>query len=150
MSPELKHYTNAEWNFALSIPKRWNSFPPVCTNSPWELIRFASHEEGTHLLIIFRKPHDPRKSLKEVIREVEQQLAGQGFGNFETRETSIGPRTALTLDFDRPQGDGTWSCREYILADGTLSYTLGFGTNKKAGMFELFDRIAKSFEFAVE
>jgi REP element-mobilizing transposase RayT len=35
----------------------------VSTNSPYELIRFASREDGTHLLIIFRKPHDPKQSL---------------------------------------------------------------------------------------
>jgi len=54
------------------------------------------------------------------------------------------------LDFDRPQGDGTWSCREYFVVEGTLSYTLGFGTTNKAGMFELYDRMAKSFEILAE
>jgi hypothetical protein len=56
----------------------------------------------------------------------------------------------LVLDFDRPQGDGTWSCREYLLVEGTLAYTLGFGTTNKAAMFDLFDRIAKSFELLPE
>jgi hypothetical protein len=54
------------------------------------------------------------------------------------------------LDFDRPQGDGTWSCREYFVVEGTLGYTLGFGTTHKAGMFELYDRMAKSFEILAE
>jgi hypothetical protein len=43
----------------------------------------------------------------------------------------------LLLEFDRPQGEGTWSCLEYFLADGALQYTLGFGTTNKDGMFEL-------------
>ena len=147
---DMKHYQSAEWHFALEIPRRWHSFPPVSTNSPYELIRFASREDGTHLVIIFRKPHDPQQSLKAVSDQVQQVLASQGFGNFATAETTIGPRAALMLDFDRPQGDGTWSCREYFVVEGTLSYTLGFGTTNKAGMFELYDRMAKSFEILAE
>jgi hypothetical protein len=149
-STDMKHYVSSEWNFALDIPKRWNSFPPVSTNSPYELIRFALREEGTHLLIIFRKPHDPQQSLKGISEQVQQILAGAGFGNFATAETTIGSRAALMLDFDRPQGDGTWSCREYFVVEGTLGYTLGFGTTDKAGMFELFDHMAKSFEILAE
>ena len=79
-----------------------------------------------------------------------QQLASKGFGNFTTAETKIGSRTVQTLDFNRPQGDGTWNCREYFVADGALGYTLGFGTTNKAGMFELFERIAQSFEILAE
>jgi|GEM_PF-1272086 hypothetical protein len=54
------------------------------------------------------------------------------------------------FDFDKPQGDGTWSCRHYFVAEGTLGYTLGFGTTNRAGMFELYDRMAKSFEILAE
>ena len=146
----MKHYESCEWNFALDIPKSWHSFPPVCTNSPHEVIRFASYEEGRHLLIIFREPHDPKKSLMDVSNQVQQILANHGFGNFATAETTIGSRAALTLDFDRPKDGGTWSCRHYFLAEGTLGYTLGFGTTNKAGMFELYDRMAKSFQILGE
>ena len=82
---DLKHYQSSEWHFALDIPKRWNSFPPVSANSPYELIRFASREDGAHLLIILRKPQGP-----------------------------------------------------------------GFGTTNKAGMFELYDRMARSLEILAE
>ena len=53
------------------------------------------------------------------------------------------------LDFDRPQGDGIWSGREYMIAEGTLGYTLGFGTTRKTEMIRLFDRIARTFELCV-
>jgi hypothetical protein len=43
---EMKRYKSAEWNFALDI-------------------RFASKEEGNHLVIIFRGPRDPQRPLKE-------------------------------------------------------------------------------------
>jgi hypothetical protein len=49
-----------------------------------------------------------------------------------------------------PTDDGTWSCRHYSVAEGTLRYTLGFGTSNKVGMFELYDRMAKSFEILAE
>jgi hypothetical protein len=148
--PEMKRYESSEWNFALDIPKRWNSFPPVSTNSPNEVIRFSSREDGIHLLIIFRKPHDPRMSLKDISDLVQPVLAKAGFGNFSTAETTIGSRASLMLDFDKPQKNGTWSCREYFIVEGTLGYTLGFGTNNKAAMFELYDRMAKSFEIPAE
>lgn len=115
-----------------------------------EVIRFASKEEGTHLVIIFRGPRDPKKPLREACDQAQQILAGKSFGNFSTIETTIGTRAALLLEFDRPQDGGTWSCREYFLAEGTPQYTLGFGTNNKDSMFELYDRMARSFEFSAE
>ena len=54
------------------------------------------------------------------------------------------------LEFDRPQDGGTWSCREYFVADDMLLYTLGFGTNNKDAMFEIYDRMAGSFTFSAE
>lgn len=168
----MKRYQSAEWNFALDIPKRWHAFPPVSSNSPLEVIRFASKENGNHLVIIFRGPRDPNKSLKDACAQAQKILARQSFRNFTTTETTIGSKQALVLEFDRPEAvgrgrwgrlfgqcrrlwqrsrkGGTWSCREYFLAEGTLQYTLGFGTTNKEGMFELYDRMAKSFEFSTE
>ena len=59
----MKHYKSSEWKFALDISKRWDSFPPVPTNSPYEVIRFASREDGTYLLIIFREPRNPKQAI---------------------------------------------------------------------------------------
>ncbi len=144
---EMKHYRSSEWNFALDIPRRWHSMPPQCTNSPSEVMRFASKEDGTHVLIVFRGLHDSGQALKEVSDAVQQVLAGHVFGNFVPGETTIGSHPALMLDFDRPKDGGTWSCRHYFVAEGTLRYTLGFGTTSKAEMFEVYDRMAKTFEF---
>lgn len=145
-APDMRHYTSSEWNFSLDIPKRWNSFPPVPTNSPNEVIRFESQEGGTHLLIIFRLPHDPQVSLEQQAAGAQQHLAQNGFFNFVTREIMIGSKHAVSLDFDRPmQGGGTWSCRSYFISDGTLLYVLGFGTSKREAMFDVYDRMAQSF-----
>lgn len=143
---ELKRYLSPEWNFAVDIPERWNRFPPVSSNSPYEVIRFASNEDGNHLLIVFRWPHDPRQSLRFHADRAQQYLAEKGFGNFSHSESTIGSEPSLLMDFDKPQEIGTLSCRHYYIAAGTLGYTLGFGTNLKIRMFTLYDRMAKSFE----
>jgi hypothetical protein len=147
---EMKHFKSSEWHFALDIPTRWHAMPPVSTNSPNEVMRFASKEAGAHLLIVFREIHDPKRTLAEVSDGVQQVLAGHGFGSFVPAETTIGLRIARTLDFDRSQDGGVWSCRHYFVADDTLRYTLGFGTTKKSDMFELYDRMAKSFKFSAD
>lgn len=99
---EMKHYkSSGEWHFELDIPKRWNSFPAVPTNSPHEVIRFASFEDGTHVLIVFRHPYDPQLGPKATADEVQEYLTKQGFSNFVTGETTIGSRRVMTLDFDK-------------------------------------------------
>jgi hypothetical protein len=99
--------------------------------------------------------------------KVQKLLASKGFSNFARGETMIQSRPVLTLDFDRPHNeenlplilegeryvqrpDLVWSCRHYFLAADTLAYTLGFGTTNKAAMFDLFDRMAKTFEIIPE
>jgi len=144
---DLKHYRSSEWNFSLDIPRRWHALPPQCTNSPNEVMRFASKEDGTHLLIVFREIHDPKQTLPTLSAAVQKILAIHGFGNFVPGQTTIGTRAVFTLDFDKPMDDETWSCRHYFVPDGTLRYTLGFGTTRKAEMFELYDAVAKSFDF---
>jgi len=160
---DMKHYKSRDWNFALDIPKRWNSFPAVHINSPYEVIRFASREDGIHVLIIFREPNDPKRPLNERADRVQKLLASKGFSNFARAEAMIQAKPILMLDFDRPHNDESlplileddryvqrpdllWSCRHYFLAADTLGYTLGFGTTNKGAMFEVFDRMAKTFE----
>lgn len=147
---EMKRYKSEEWNFAIDVPKRWNAFPPVSSNSPYEVIRFLSHEDGTNTLIIFRIPYDPAVSLRKFVEGPRKILADAGFENFVFGEATIGSRPVVTLDFDKPKDGGTWSCREYYIADGTLVYSLGFGTSNKDAMFDLFNRMAKSFEITAE
>jgi hypothetical protein len=143
---ELKRYTSSEWSFALDVPERWNRFPAVSSNSPYEVVRFASSEGGNHLLIVFRWPNDPRQSLRFHGDRTQQYLAEKGYANFAFSETAIGPRPALLMEFDKPQEGGVLSCRHYFVAAGTLGYTLGFGTTLKESMFGLYDRVAMTFE----
>ena len=142
----MKYYRSRDSHFELDVPRSWNSFPPVPSNSPSELLRFASEEGGSQLLIIFRDPHNPNHSLQDVSDRVQQVLAKNKCANFTSGETTIGSRTAPTLDFDKLQGDVIWSCRYYFVAGTTVRYVLGFGTSNKADMWQVFDRVAKTFE----
>src|SRR5215472_15885555 len=96
---EMKRYKSAQWNFAIDIPTFWNAFPPVSSNSPFEVIRFLSKVDGTNVLIIFRAPYDPTVSLKKFVDGPRKILADAGFGNFVYGETTIGSRPVVTLDF---------------------------------------------------
>ena len=143
----MRHYKSSEWNFELDIPSRWNSFPPVLTNSPDEVVRFISREQGvTNALIVFRSAYDPQLDPRAWADAIQQILAKGGFSSFVTGESTIGSRRVVTLDFEKMLNGKPWHCRQYFVVDGTLVYTLGFGTGAQPDMaFALFDRIAKTF-----
>jgi hypothetical protein len=153
MGPEsangTQHYQNTEWKFGLDVPKGWNRFPPVMANSPFEVVRFGSGQNGYQILIIFRNTMDAQSGIAAHIAAVEEELGKAGFGNFVTRQLTVGSRQVTTLDFSRTNADGlTWSCRQYMFVDGSLIYTLGFGTNAKPdAVLAQEDGIAESFTF---
>lgn len=144
-----QHYQNTEWKFGLDIPKSWNRFPPVLTNSPFEVVRFGSGANGYQILIIFRTNSDAQSGLAAHIAAVEEVLGKAGFGNFVTGQITFGSRQVTTLDFNRTNSEGkTWSCRQYIFVDGALMYTLGFGTSAKPdAVLAQEDSMAKTFTF---
>ena len=138
----MKHYESDEWNFAIDIPEHWNAFPPNPANSPSEVARFG----GLNPLIVFRSPYDPRKSLREVCEETQKILVDGGYENFTSFETTIGPKEAMALDFDKPMDEKILRCREYFIIGGDFIYGLAYGSDKKDGIFETFERIAQTFE----
>ncbi len=149
---EMKHYRNSEWSFELDVPKGWIRMPPVPMNSTNEVVRFWSTGNGHQGLIIFRNYFFDEKSpsLEQFLDRTKRSLAKSGFSNFISGETTIGSRRVMTLDFQsRPDAHGSITyCRHYLLIDGRLGYVLGFGaTTKSDAMFDLFDRMAKSFVF---
>jgi hypothetical protein len=142
---DFYHYESPEWSFALDVPKRWNTAPPVAANSPYELIRFVPHKEGKHILIVYREPYNPLGSLKRSAERRQRILAGVGFGRFADSPATIQSKPAWTLDLEKLENWGLWCCRYYFITEGLLLYRLGFGTSDKAGMFPVFDRVAQSF-----
>jgi hypothetical protein len=145
---EMRRYQNDQWKFELDVPTRWVVTPPDLTNSPAEVIRIVSHEDGNHNLIVFRQSVGPGKTAKRLTDESQRFLAKHGFSNFVSGETTTGSRTVMTLDFERsaPEG-GMWYCRHYIVVEDSIAYVLGFGTTNREAMFDLYDRMAKSFVF---
>lgn len=143
----MRRYQSKRWGFDIDVPQRWNAFPAVPTNSPYEVIRFASREQGSHLLIVFREPCDPELSSDQHLTQMQNYLQKGGFGNFAAGESAIGASAARTLDFNKTMDDGLWSCRSYVLAADTLRYILGFGTNQWDAMLPVFERMATSFAF---
>jgi bla regulator protein BlaR1 len=142
---EMIHYKSNEWNFELDVPKNWNRFPPVSSNSPFEVTRFLSNESSHPGLIIFRSPNDPKAAPQARIDGTKQVLAKAGFSNFVQSETKIGSKVLMTLDFDKVTDGVPRYSRQFFIADGTLLYVLGFGTTDREVTFPLFDRIAGSF-----
>jgi hypothetical protein len=146
---EMKHYASSEWHFELDVPKRWVVMPPNAANSPNEVIRFLSREDGNHNLIVFRSPFDPKQPLENVVAAIQQVLVKAGFSDFRTGETTMGSRRVLTLDYSRlaPDGVTMWYCRQYVIVNDTLGYILGFGTTNRDKMFGVYDGIARTFVF---
>jgi hypothetical protein len=112
-------------------------------------VRFGSGANGYQLLIIFRYDIDTQSGLAAHIAAVEANLGKGGFGNFVTGQIAVGSRQVTTLDFNRTNADGTiWNCRHYLFVDGSLLYTLGFGTTAKPdAVLAQEDSMAKSFTF---
>ena len=144
-----RRYQNTEWKIGLDVPKGWNRFPPVMANSPFEVVRFGTGENGYEILIVFRNQIDSQSGLAGHITAVEEVLKKAGFGNFVTGQITIGSRQVTTLDFSRTNPEGvTWSCRHYMFVDGSLIYTLGFGSNAKPDtVLAQEESMAKSFTF---
>jgi beta-lactamase regulating signal transducer with metallopeptidase domain len=145
-SVEMRHYRNEEWKFELDIPTRWIVEPPWPSDGQ-EVIRFSSNGNGNQI-IVWRAPNYPKHTPETATYAIQLVLAKSGFSNFVKGETRIGSRRVATLDFDQTLPHGVvWTCRYYFIIDGTLTYTLGFGTNNRNAMFDTFDRVAKSFAF---
>jgi BlaR1 peptidase M56 len=145
-----QHYQNTEWNFGLDLPTGWNRFPPDLSSSPHEVMRFGSGQGGKQLLIVFRNFFDTQKGLGAYITTDEQVLEKKSYTHFVSGEATLGSRHVTTLDFDKTEADGSnQSYHQYLLAQGSLLYTLSFSTNSKqpATLTQLQDRMATSFTF---
>jgi TonB family protein len=147
----FKRFESFDGTFALDIPGNWNSFPADSVNGVFdEVIRFISLENGLHGLAISRKSVDYGQSLNAYRDQMQQWLADKGGENFAASETLIGSKRVLLLDLDFPASNPALNCRGYFIEGGKFLYMLGFGSTNTDGMFELFDRMVKSFEVTSE
>ena len=143
---DMKHYTNDDWNFSLDLPKHWLTSPSL----PLYLsggISFGSNDGGLEALRIFMVPHDPELSLNDERDSFEKEMTGRGDGHFFSTEATIGSKKALILDFDKKVENGTLRTHAYLIPYHSILYLLEFNTTRADASFELYDRIAKTFEF---
>jgi hypothetical protein len=148
---EMKRYTSRDWGFDLDIPKRWNAFPPVQTaENPFEVIRFASLEDGYHQLIVYRLPHDPAADSQASVDLLQRHLAKVGHGNFVMKSETVSIRNEFILDFEQQREELLYRLRMYSFSAGTLAYRLVFSSPRWDAMAGLFERMAESFEFTEE
>ncbi len=143
---DLKRYKSDDWSFSLDMPKHWAASPSL----PADLsggISFGSNDGGIEALCIYMAPHDPELSLDEELDIAQKQLANEGYGNFVITKTTIGSNKALILDYDKKVKDGTLRVHAYVVAYQSIIFSLGFVTTRPDASFELYDRIAKTFEF---
>jgi hypothetical protein len=145
---EMKRYRNEQWRFELGIPSHWTIMPTGVANGPNELARFISTENGRHLVLVSRHLLRPSETPTKILEQNRDSLAKKGYLNFVPGETRIGQHRVLTLDFETTAPDGQlWYTRHYYVIKGQIGYQLAFGTSNREAMFDLYDRMAKSFVF---
>ncbi len=141
---DMKNYKNDDWYFSLDIPSHWiTSLPlPEYLANKGEVISFGSNDNGLEALRIFIIP----LSLNEVLDRIKKQLTDEGYGNLITTEAKIGSGKALILDYDKQVKDGSLRTHSYLVPYQSIIYLLNFATTRPDPTFELYDRIAKTFE----
>jgi hypothetical protein len=149
----MKHYRNSAWDFTVDVPASWRAFPaspalsPDDVSSPYQLVRFSEKGDRT-LMGVFRAPHDPSAPAARAVKQTEAILAKAGFSDFTVGETTIGARSVQTLDCQkRHPGGKVWRVRAYLIADGSVLWTLGFAAADRETMLGPYDRVARSFQF---
>ncbi|MBN1180648.1 MAG: hypothetical protein JXB49_00070, partial [Bacteroidales bacterium] len=145
---DMKPYKNDDWNFSLDIPNQWSTSPslPAYLANKGELISFGSNDNGIEALRIFMYPYNPELPLTETRDRLEKELKNIGYGNFSSSETTIGLKKALILDYDKEVEDVTLRAHTYLVQYKSTICLLNFATTHPDPTFELYDRIAKTFE----
>ena len=142
----LQSISKPELGFTVAIPQGWSEFPPILSNSPYEIARFASRDHTYHLGIVFRMPGSPGLNVRVPAEEAQSRQRRQGFGNFALDEGQVGGRPGVRLTFDKTTPGGPWAAREYFVAAGSRVYVLGLASGDPKGDESVFESMAARFE----
>ena len=134
--------------FTVAVPNGWAEFPPILTNSPYEVARFARRDHTNHLCLVFRSPGSSGLDPRVHAERVRAHLATSGYDNFELEDAVLGARAGVRLTFDKPLATGIWAVREYFVNVNELVYCLGLGSGDPAGDAAIFDAMTAAFEIA--
>ena len=141
----MKQVTKPEHGYTVSVPEAWAEFPPILSNSPYEVARFAYRDHASHLCIVFRMPGSPGLHPRGTAEQAKARQEGKGYGNFALKDVEVGGRAGVLLSFDKATAAGPWAAREYFVSAGSLVYCLGLGTGDPAGNAPTFDAMAAGF-----
>ncbi|HEX4454322.1 MAG TPA: hypothetical protein VH143_25840 [Kofleriaceae bacterium] len=137
----MQKITKPDHGFTVAIPDGWAEFPPMLTNSPYEVARFARRDHANHLCLVFRSPgNDPRKRAEAA----RARLATTGYDGFVLDDAALGARPGVQLSCTR----GAWAVREYFVSVNDLVYCLGLGSSDPAGDAAAFDAMTAAFDIA--
>jgi hypothetical protein len=144
--PTFKTVSKKEHGFTLAMPEDWAEFPPVLSNSPYEVARFAYRDHTTHLGIVFRMPGSPGLHPRGTAEQARTRQRAQGFDNFVLDDVDVGGRPGVRLTFDKKTLQGAWAAREYFVSAGSLVYCLALASGDPQGDAALFDAMAARFD----
>jgi hypothetical protein len=142
----LKVISKPELGFAIRVPAGWSEFPPVLSNSPYEVARFAYRDHTTHMCIVFRMPGSPGLDPRVWAEQARTRQRNQGFGSIALTDVDVGRRAGVCLTFEKTNEIGVWACREYFVGAGSLVYCLGLASGDPQRDGEVFDAMAAQFE----
>jgi len=146
----FKRVSKKEHGFTLAVPEAWAEFPPVLSNSPYEVARFAYRDHTTHMSIVFRMPGSPGLHPRGIAEQAQARQRAQGFDNFVLDELDVGGRPGVRLTFEKKTAQGPWAAREYFVSAGSLVYCLGLASGDPRGDAALFDAMATRFEVGLD
>jgi hypothetical protein len=135
-----------ELGFTVAIPQGWSEFPPLLSNSPYEVARFAYRDDTHHLGIVFRMPGSPGLDVRVPAQEAQARQRRQGFDNFALDACKVGGRPGVRLTFDKKTAAGPWAAREYFVLAGSRVYVLGLASGDPTGDEGVFESMAARFE----
>lgn len=144
-SISLKVISKPELGLHFGVPEGWEEFPPVLSNSPYEVTRFARQDHAAHMCVVFRMPGSDGLDPKGMAERAQAKQKAKGFDNFRLTRVEVGERPGVLLSFDKKTDRGAWTAREYFVSVGSLVYCLGLGTGDADGDELTFDAMAEHF-----
>jgi hypothetical protein len=128
------------------VPEVWTEFPPLPSNSPYEVARFGYRDEGRHICLVFRQPGPPGLTLQAYAEGARRSLEAKGFENFNVEELTLDRRPAIRMNYGATRFDfGPWFVGEYFLVVQHVGYALGLGPSRPAVDAATYDQMAARF-----
>ena len=148
MQNPFKLVPKPQLGFTVPVPDGWAEFPPITSNSPYEVARFARRDHTHHLCVVFRMPGSAALDPRTPAEDARVRLTASGYGNFAIDDARVAGRAGVRLTCDKARDSGVWAARLYFVSAGDLVFCLGLGSGDPAGDAPLFESMSAAFEVA--